>query len=497
MDSLSLLQWLASPKLRHDARRYRTASDKARRLAAQPPQHFTQRDPGSSISPGHAVKGPKLCLPVSYFCAHGLILGATNSGKSSAALHLLGELSGEVRHNGLEIGIGLVDAKGELFDKLSRTLRPSPEPVVLDFSASQPVPYSLLKTRSGETDDGLVDRRMDVFSDLLGQDGHLSLRMTRMLRWFLALALEQNLAFPTLEYLFSYPDAAARFAKQSSNARLKSYFDSDFAREAKTTLPALSARLDVLLRNEKLRLSFGSRAFVDFKNSMDEGTPILVNCGGPGLSRSVRSLIQSLVMSDICQATFARANVARPFLWFLDEAQNLFAKSADVENIMTLLTMSRSFGTHLVLITQSLKAAIRHPAFAASLDTNFGWLLLFRCGLQDAQIIAPALPLSRPVRGRASSHRGSYLTPQQEAAQRLDEITKFPQQTGYLWVRAAGANAILMRSQTLIPNQNPSSPILSNHDLEEEAPNHIGSFACPGLKAPRTNHPRSSKGSAD
>ncbi len=95
------------------------------------------------------------------------------------------------------------------------------------------------------------------------------------------------------------------------------------------------------------------------------------------------------------------------------------------------------------------------------------------------QIIAPALPLSRPVRGRVSSHRGSYLTPQQEAAQRLDDITKFPQQTGYLWVRAAGANAILMRSHTLkpIPNQNTSLSTHNSsldtaqirHDLEEEA----------------------------
>jgi hypothetical protein len=291
---------------------------------------------------------------------------------------------------------------------------------------------------------------MEIFDDVLGRDSQLSLRMSRMLRNFMMLAIEHELAFPLLEFLFANPAVTRQLAAGSSQERVKTYFSGDFARELNTTLTALAVRLDFLLRHPSLRLSFGADDFLDLRAAMDNGTPVLMTVGGPTLPRSLTRVIQSIVVSDLRQAVFTRKNTQQPYLWFVDEAQCLFAQRADADNLSTLLAMARSFGGHLALITQSLTAAFSDRDLLASLETNVRWFVVFRCGLQDAQILEPAMPVTgRLVRQRNDHGRIAYMTPAQELEHRLRQVTNLPPRTAFFWLRGSGMPLTLMTTHQL------------------------------------------------
>ncbi|MDA2925825.1 hypothetical protein MYX78_01100, partial [Acidobacteria bacterium AH-259-G07] len=481
MDFMYCLQLLGHPKLRSDSNRYlRTHNKTQDNLRYEENiRRFAQKSRAPLISPGIGGSGHPIEIPLDAFHGHGLICGATGSGKSFSTLSLMLQLVQIARrHSG--ISFGLIDAKGELFEKFHQALdhemsrlgvaeRAMLEKKVksLNFSnASHPVPYNLLKSRQGESPELLVQRRMEVFNDVIGREGHLSLRMSRMLRYFLLLALEFDLSFPLLEFLFTNTEVTQHLAYNSKNLRLKSYFATDFPRES-TTLLALSQRLDFLLHNEAVRLSFGADSAVDFQDLMDRGVVVMINCGGPSTPRALSRIIQSLLLSDLRQAIFSRTKPQHHYTWFIDEAQCLFSQSADTENLSSILSMSRSYGTHLVLITQSLLSAIPDREFFTNLETNFRWLLLFRSGLQDAQIVRPAIPCTgRVIRQRYGRGRLSYMSPEQEIRHRLREVANLPPQNAYFWLRGANTQAIQIRSHHLRFPQKQSSLL---HRLLHEA----------------------------
>lgn len=441
IDLLTVFQMLGRPTLRRHARQYlRSVREQDR-----PPRRRGATEVlfcGVGLNLGTEESGQPVTISPQSVRTHGLILGASGAGKSCAAATVMEQIGTA------DGGVGLIDAKGELFAWMQTALSGRQESetakvLCLDFAGANPVPYGLLKPRSGESAERLIDRRMEAFDDLLGRDGHLSLRMSRMLRNLLLVMVEHDLPFPIVEFLFAHTDVLTHLAGQSPDGRIRDYFAEEFPRERQTTLVALAARLDSILRHQSLRLSFGSDTFVDFRDAMDGGAIILINVGGPTLPRSHTRLIQSLIVSDIRQAVFVRRERQRPFTWFLDEAQCLFSQTGDTENVSTLLAMARSFGTNLVLITQSLIAASPSQDFLTSVDTNFRWLLLFRCGLRDAAIVEPALPASgRVVRQRYGRGQIAYLTPQQEIAERVRAVTDLPPRHAYFWLRGVDSPAV-------------------------------------------------------
>src|SRR2546427_6006061 len=91
------------------------------------------------------------------------------------------------------------------------------------------------------------------------------------------------------------------------------------------SIAALRARMESLFASEGVRLALSGTTAPDFRALQNEGKIVLVNCAGPSITRGVRLLLQGLVLSDIRQAIFARANNPPvTYLWMADEAQNFF-----------------------------------------------------------------------------------------------------------------------------------------------------------------------------
>jgi hypothetical protein len=449
MDLIDLLHVIGTPKLRRDAQYLRHGESSARFMPAGPAE-------AGSIAVGMAATaGRPFRLALADLAGHGLVLGSTGGGKTWAVASVLQQLEKGAR----PLGWAVVDPKGDLFKRAIHLIEPEQgvAPLIVDFTGLKPVPYGLLLPQNGETPERLVDRRMAIFDDVLGHDGSLSLRMSRALRNVLLLAVHNQLAFPMVEYLLSNGDICRTLGRRSSDERVSAYFKTDFDRERNTTVPALLARLDFLLRTAVLRLSFGADRCVDYRTAMDTSAQVLVNTGGPALPRSVSQVIQSLVVSDLRQAVFARQERSRGYLWFIDEAQTVMSNQADTDNLTDLLTMARSFGVGLALMTQSVTAASPSRSFVNQLETNTSWMAVFRCGLDDARLIEPGLAIDkRSMRERHLSGRSQYLTVEQERRLQLEGITRLPSGEAYVWPRADGRPATKVRfPRVCLPKQAP------------------------------------------
>ena len=366
---------------------------------------------------------------------HGLVVGATGGGKTTAVISILDKSLREVGPR----AFGVVDPKGDLFNAARALVARAPEalaPIVVDFTAQRPTSYGLLSRRDGETEERLVDRRMEVFDDVLGRENQASLRMSRMLRNTLWLAVEHGVSFPLIEFLLVNSEVLHGLGIRSRNERVANYFRNEYGRERESTALALLARLDFLLRTESIRLSLGSDRSIDFCDVMDCGRPLLINVGGPMLPRHTSKVIQSVILSDLREATFRRQRRDAPYPWFFDEAQLLMDQPSDERNLTDILTMARSFGVNVVLMTQSMKAASPSPAFLRQLETNTKWLLLFRSSSEDARIIEAGLRATGNVpKERDANGKLTYLTETEEIRNALRDIGSLRTGHAYLWLR--------------------------------------------------------------
>src|SRR5204863_9237624 len=124
------------------------------------------------------------------------------------------------------------------------------------------------------------------------------------------------------------------------------------------------------------------------------GKIVLVNCFGASISRGVRRVLQGLVLSDIRQAVFARKNPSSPYLWFCDEAQNFFLTEKLRDNMSDLLTMSRSFGTFFLYLTQNIGSAVQDSRMMSTISTNTRWSFSMRGEPSDCDFLKSVLPIT-------------------------------------------------------------------------------------------------------
>jgi hypothetical protein len=438
MDLIRLIHSLGHPWLRRKARAELESIHQRHQHATFADETRLQKAAtrsGCAISPGITTTGKTLQVPLTEFHAHGAIVGGTGSGKTRAAVSIIQQLitQAATKHLG---GIAVLDLKGDLFAHLSvmrDQLEAQGAPVhIFDLTHGDAIiPYDLLLPQAGENQAAVISRRMETLGDLLGTTD-LSLRMRRMLRAMLTLLATSQLSFASLESLLEAPSIALRLAAKTKDERLKRYFLQDFPKEKSTTLPALRYRLDPLLASQQVRLSLSAGSQIDFPQAMDHSAVILINLAGVGGQSS--RVLQSLILSDLRQATFARRKVDRPFLIVIDEAQLLFKNPTDKANLSTLLCLSRSFGVFTVSITQSLRSAIADASLYADFETNLGWLFMLRSGLTDASLIRPGLP----------------EVDSQSIPKVLNSIPNLPNRQGFFWLRGLGTKAIKTKVHEVI-----------------------------------------------
>jgi hypothetical protein len=271
---------------------------------------------------------------------------------------------------------------------------------------------------------------------------------------------EFDLPITHLDQVLSDDAFRSRLVLATKDKRLRGWFTRQFATTPKSTLAALRRRAEALLSSEGVRLALSGPAAPDFRRLQDEGQIVLVNCFGSTIVRSVRRLLQALVLSDIRQAVFARQNRAKPFLWFCDEAQNFFVTEKLRDNMSDLLTMSRSFGSFFFYLTQNMTTAVQDTRMLKILHTNTRWSFSMRGDPADCAFLKSALP----VTGRLAKPRANpfeemqFYTPSEERALALEGVSRLADRIGWLWFKALTAEALELRTRDL--------PMPAGPDLE-------------------------------
>jgi hypothetical protein len=424
--------------------------------------------PWPKVTLGETAWGDPVKVPLDELVrAYGLVTGGTGSGKSRFALLILKSLI-ESPPQERPTGFGVLDAKGDLFhgalvllhQRLEQLARRDPQAarelrrriVICDFSSRDPVsPYNILARWPGAEPDFFASSRADLLLDLLeGGDG-LSLGGTAVLQKLLLLLSEFNLPITILTDVLHDEALRNRLLGRCENASVTSYFARQFASVPKPTLAALERRMEALFASEGVRLTLAGTTAPEFRLFRDEGKIVLVNCFGKNIARSVRRLLQGLVISDIRQSVFARKRKVSPFLWLCDEAQTFFSTAKLRDNMSDLLTMSRSFGSYFLYLTQNIATAVPDGRSLATLHTNTRWTFSMRGEPSDCVFLKPALPVTgRRVRPQADPFaEKSFYKIAEERALALEEMANLPDRVGYLWFKALSAEAIKIKTQEL------------------------------------------------
>ena len=186
----------------------------------------------------------------------------------------------------------------------------------------------------------MVAGRTDTISEQFSGLSEMSVRMKMILKYFFLLLAEFDLPLSFFERLCIDPLLLNALVERSHNPQLKDYFLSRFDDESKSTLLALRQRIDALLISEGVRLSLSAPSAPDFAALQDQDSIILINTAGHNITRGISELLQGLILSDIKQSVFRRTNQKQKFIWFFDEAQNLYKTSANREHMVDLLTMA-------------------------------------------------------------------------------------------------------------------------------------------------------------
>jgi hypothetical protein len=176
-------------------------------------------------------------------------------------------------------------------------------------------------------------------------------------------------------------------------------------------------------------------------------------------------MVQSLVVSDLRQAAFQREEWSHHYAFFLDEAQCLMVNRTDTDNLVDLLTLGRTFGASLVLMTQSIAAVSPDRGFLRQLETNTKWMFMFRSGPDDARLLLPGLGTTlRAIRERDAHGKPIYESTEDVVKEKLQEVMTLPKGQAFAWLKESGRGAQRMHLPRVEWQRNSTRPPVEEFD---------------------------------
>jgi uncharacterized protein DUF87 len=417
---------------------------------------------GPKLTMGTTLTGDAVMMPLgSLVKAHALVTGGTGAGKTMFTAVLLRALLEEALLR-KTIGVGVLDAKGDLFRiglfflheilDGSRDLRADAvrsRVRIIDFSRRDPIsPYNLFAPWPDADLESFAWHRVDVLSDQLQRGDDLSQAAVSLWHKLIMLQAEFGLPPDQLHKIIHDADFRTGLIQRCQNPYLIEYFRRDFPAVLKSTLGAIERRSESLFSSAAVRLVSGAPTAPDFRRDQDEGQVVLATTFATDTSAMMQERLRELIFSDIARSVFTRRQPEKPFLWICDEAQTFFATGRQRANMAQLLTMSRSFGSHFLFVTQHLASAVRDAMMLDTLRTNIRWAFAMRGEPSDCAFMKPFLPVTgrRPKPRLNPFEEPQYYTLAEERGIVHEEIASLPDRVGWLWVKAIGEQAVKIKT---------------------------------------------------
>lgn len=322
---------------------------------------------------------------------HLHVLGPTGVGKSTLLVHLICQ--------DIEAGRGVVvvDPKGDLVDDTLMRLSAKALERVAVLDPTDPAPLGLNPLAAGAPDrngggvaiDAMVGVLHSLWKDSWGPRLHDVLHAG-----LLTLSLEPGHSLVELPLLLTRPAfrrplvARASIHDPLGLAGFWGWFDGLSDEQAAQVLGPVMNKLRAFNLRPDLRAVLGqTEPRFDLRQVFAEGQSLLVRLPKGELGGEAASLLGSLVVNQVWQATLARSAVAasrrRPVFVYLDEFQEVVRLPLDLGDA---LAQARGLGVGLVLAHQHLGQL--GTDLRAGVLANSGSRVAFRLDHEDASVIA-------------------------------------------------------------------------------------------------------------
>jgi len=320
---------------------------------------------------------------------HLHVLGPTGVGKSTLLVHLICQ--------DIEAGRGVVvvDPKGDLVDDTLMRLSAKALERVAVMDPTDPAPLGLNPLAAGASSnggvavDGLVGVLHSLWKDSWGPRLHDVLHAG-----LLTLSLEPGHSLVELPLLLTRPTLRRPLAARASSldplglAGFWGWFDNLSDEQAAQVLGPVMNKLRAFNLRPDLRAVLGqTEPRFNLRRVFTEGQSLLVRLPKGELGGDAASLLGSLVVNQVWQATLARSAVPaprrRPVFVYLDEFQAVVRLPLDLGDA---LAQARGLGVGLVLAHQHLGQL--GSDLRAGVLANSGSRVAFRLDHEDASVIA-------------------------------------------------------------------------------------------------------------
>ncbi len=337
------------------------------------------------------VKGwPDLCqsigealvaLPPQVLSTHGLIIGATGSGKTNLLHHMM---AGDIMRGH---SIVVLDARGDLAlaaVEIAARARVHPDRVkFFDLrEKSQPLGFNPL-AGSGEP----YYRALGLIDAVAAESESWGVQLAETFRNAVLLLAETSGSITQLTSLFHKRDVRQSLIAKAESETLREFwsrYDSLSAdKQAALASPVLN-KVSALLSTEGLRRMYGHPTPVNLAVHLRSlGSVTLVSLAVDEL-HSAGWMTGSILLSSICREIFSQVTVPEsqrnPIRIFVDEFENF-----SMRDFETILAEGRRFRLSVVLSHQTL--AQLTPKLRSVILGNVGVKVVFRTGYQDAEVL--------------------------------------------------------------------------------------------------------------
>jgi hypothetical protein len=329
-------------------------------------------------------RGEEVHQPIDERTQHTIVIGKPGTGKSSL-LHRMVD-------SDIKAGLGLcvIDPHGTLIRDIlqhSVPLERENDVVVLDFAnENNPPPLNPLYHPAGVSEDIAADMITQVMTSLY--DDFAGKEMAETLST--ALYTLTSEIQPTLR------DVMRLLEDEEYREELVAKLDDDVAanfwkrfslysegRRSEMIRPILW-RLNPFYRNKALRMIACHPNPIDLRKLIKENKVILISLAADEakMPSDQRNLLGAVIVSQIQMAVMAGAIQQKPFLLYVDEAQNFISTG-----LPKMLTEARKQGLGLILANQYLRQLAGDTLEAV--EGTVGTMLCFEVGEPDAKAFAP------------------------------------------------------------------------------------------------------------
>jgi hypothetical protein len=342
----------------------------------------------------HQGKKTTVALSIEQRVRHMYVVGGSGTGKSTLLLNMV------LRDIAAGHGVGLLDPHGDL---VNAVLRRIPEgridDVVLFNAADSEYPFALNILEAHDE----AERERIVAETIMALERYFPAswgpRLERILQYTLRTVLHAvpGATLADVELMLTDPAYREGVLSKTTDPRMLQFWTNQFKFFPKNATDPVLNKLSVFLLDRNVRNIICQRhASIDFDRLLNEGKILLANLSTGLLTEKIAGTLGSFLVTKIVNAAFRRAALPeserRPWFLYIDEFQSFMNLSVGFERI---LAEARKYRLLLAGLANQyvgqLSQAVRQAIFG-----NVGSLVVFRLGVEDAQMAAKELGVFKP-----------------------------------------------------------------------------------------------------